>query len=180
MSWFLANGGYLSPSAEISTDDKDQNHVRVRLGHTILESETLVSCPHDLVLSYASFHRGDPEAKTTQIDITSYSQDISLRLLLMEQYLLGKDSSWWPYISILPQPFQQHAKTPPEAASHRMFHTPVYFDEEDMLWLNGTNLGVAAKQRVADWRKEFETVKNAITSFDKCKQDLWSRFASLR
>ena len=185
VSWFLANGGRISSSAEILVDDREQYHMRVRLGQTVLEGETLVSCPQALTFNYASFIHDNTQTKATQLDVRSLAQDIALRLFLMEQYLLGKDSFWWPYISILPQPCQRPATDEtanalaPGAVPQKNFHTPLYFGEEDMLWLTGTNLGVATRQRAADWEEEFEAAKDAINGIEKHKQDLWTRFALL-
>ena len=185
VSWFVANGGRLSHCAEISADENEQYYVRARSGCTISGGETMVLCPHTLTFNYENFGHSNLGANASKIDRTSLPQDVSLRLLLMEQFLLGEDSFWWPYISILPQPFQQRAptspiiKNPSKTTPKQIFHTPLYFDEEDMLWLSGTNLGAATKLRANTWKEEFEAAKNAISGLDKSKQEFWSRFAAL-
>ena len=185
VSWFVANGGFLNQSIEILADDKEQHSMRVRPGYTVHGSETVVSCPHALTFNYASFDHSESGAKTSRIDRTNFSQDISLRLLLMEQYLLGEKSFWWPYINILPQPFQQETaleimdKAPSVVSPNQNLHSPLFFGAEDMLWLEGTNLGVAAKLRAASWKKESEAAKDAMHGLEKNMQDLWSRFAAL-
>lgn len=185
MSWFLANGGYISPLTEVVTDDQGQYHVRVRSGHNVAESERLVSCPHTLTFSYASIQHSELKTKACEATPSPISQDIVLRLLFMEQYLLGEKSFWWPYISIIPQPSQRHGayenveESGAVAGSVKTFHTPLYFDEEDKLWLHGTNLGVATKQRATDWRDEFEAANHLVAGLNNHEQHLWTRFASM-
>ncbi|SLM39105.1 hypothetical protein LPUS_09545 [Lasallia pustulata] len=63
----------------------------------------------------------------------------------MEQYLLGKESFWWPYIDLLPSPDK------PE-----FLNTPMWYSEIDALWIRGTNLEQAVQDRERSWRAEYE------------------------
>ena len=160
-----------------------RHYVRVHPGYLIQEHETIISCPHALTFSLATWGNRDPSVSMSKVDTRSLTQTVALRLALMEEYLLGKDSSWWPYINILPQPVPE-STTPEDAPKDNItaipkkpFHTPLYFDEDDMLWLDGTNLGSAARQRAGAWKEEFEMAKDALKGLDESKKALWTRFA---
>ena len=71
---------------------------------------------------------------------------------------------WWPYIRILPRPDDKLA-----------FNTPLWFEDEDLLWLQGTNLGAAAVERKAEWKGQFEQLEAQMRDIDsRCS---WTWYA---
>ena len=163
--------------------EEGRNYVRVCPGYEIHEHEIAISCPNALTFSFASCGHKDAKGYLSRVDRAGLPQNIAIRLALMEHYLLGEESFWWPYISILPQPFERSAASdaPVENAvcpkPRQSFHTPLYFDKEDMLWLNGTNLGSAVMQRASSWKEEFEMVKDALKGLEESERALWTRLA---
>ena len=181
--WFSANGGFLNSSAQIMEVEEGRHYVRVGPGYEVGENETLISCPNDLSFNFATCCKRDASKSVSKIDMRSLQQNIAVRLALMEQYLLGQESFWWPYISILPQPFHKSThlgNSAKDAVCHmpsQSFHTPLYFNDEDLLWLIGTNLGGAVRERGKAWEEEFEMAKDALKSLDDADMALWTRLA---
>ena len=155
-SWLLVNGGYLHPSVEIGSVD-DGQCVRVKHGHVLLPGSTVVSCPHELTISWPGVNQYHfPHVQS------SFTPHIATRLFLMKQLLLREQSSWWPYINSLP----------------RSFSTPLWYDDNDLLWLRGTNLGNAKEVREEAWRQEYEnTMRLLFTDGSSSEQKhLWTWF----
>ena len=139
-SWFLANGGYLHPSVEIASGDEG-NIIRVKQDHTLLPGSMIVSCPHELTISWPGVNKCHfPHVHST------FTPHIATRLFLMKQYLLREHSPWWPYINSLP----------------RSFSTPLWYDDDDLIWLRGTNLGKAKEIREEAWRQEYENAMQLL------------------
>ncbi len=184
--WFSENGGVIHEGAYNEWNEDCQYNLQVGSGHTIRDDSIVISCPTSLAFCFMTYAHKDQAGYRSKIDRTSLNQDVVLRLTLMEQYSLGIKSFWWPYITILPQPHlppvshKSGNEGEVSTVEKQSFHTPLYFDEEDMLWLKGTNLGAAAKSRVNEWREEFENAKNSIKGLDEMQQALWTRFAPLR
>ena len=179
--WFFDNGGTLHREAHLVENEDGRYNVRVRGGCVINDDEIVVSCPTALTFSFITNGVGIGEYRLKD-ERAALPQDVMIRLKLMDHHLLGAKSFWWPYISILPQPVQ-----PPNSSTagvegvittlvKRPFNTPVYFEDEDMLWLKGTNLGAAAGSRANEWREEFENAKDSINGLNESKQALWTRF----
>ena len=155
-SWFLINGGYLHPSVEIASGDEG-NIVRVKQDHTLSPGSMVVSCPHELTISWPGINQYHfPHVHTT------FTPHIATRLFLMKQYLLKEQSPWWPYINSLP----------------RSFSTPLWYDEDDLIWLRGTNLGKATEIREEAWRQEYENALQLLFAdgFRPEKMNLWTWF----
>jgi hypothetical protein len=64
---------------------------------------------------------------------------------LIQQYLMGEKSFWWPYIHLLPQPYK------PENMA-----IPIWWPEADQTFLGGTNAEPPIKKRVELWKEEWE------------------------
>ena len=156
-SWFLTNGGYLHPSVEIASDDFAGNLVRVKQNHVLSAGSIIVSCPHHLTISWPvinQLHFPDVHSK--------FTPHVATRLFLMKQRLLKAQSPWWPYINSLPSSFS----------------TPLWYDENDLIWLRGTNLGNAKKIREEAWRQEYENAMQFLFTpgSDSQQQHLWTWF----
>lgn len=65
--------------------------------------------------------------------MTEFSGRIVLSLFLLLQKQLGEKSFYWPYINILPKSIK----------------TPLFFDEQDLKFIENTNLESAARDRKA-------------------------------
>lgn len=100
------------------------------------ESIEICCCPVHLTISYlnASDNRKElaVELKIPVFSVTSahlvghVSESTIGYFVLVEQRLLGEKSFWYPYISCLP--------------AESELTTPMYFSQDDLQWLLGTNL----------------------------------------
>lgn len=142
VSWFVQNGGWLSPDVQIVYSDSQGHHMRALKPTTT----DVVTCPLKLTLSSLNL---DPDQKEV-LPITSSLQQcrgkipdhILTYLLLIEQRNKGRDSPWHHYIACLPGP--------------ESMTTPLWFDEQDAAFLAGTSLAPAAKERKADMHQQWE------------------------
>ena len=82
----------------------------------------------------------------------------------MKQRLLEVQSLWWPYIKSLPL----------------SFNTPLWYDEIDLIWLRGTNLGNAKDIREEAWRQEYEKTMQSLfhSGFDAKAKQLWTWYVN--
>ncbi|KAI4260494.1 MAG: hypothetical protein L6R42_004024 [Xanthoria sp. 1 TBL-2021] len=147
-TWFLRHGGFFGEHVELHYRPLRGLHLRVSLESNLKPASCIVSCPHPLSLS--SFNAGEhPDPFTNQFghdaagDPSPLSSLNLLRFFLIEQYQLGTQSFWWPYIHTLPDP---SAGSP--------FDTPMYYDDDDKKWLQGTSLGHSTTMIDRTWRGE--------------------------
>ena len=156
-SWFLHQGGYLHPSVEIASDSAHGNCVRVKPNHVLFPGSIVVSCPHQLTISWpiiSQYHCPDSHSP--------FTPHIATRLFLMKQRLLQVRSRSWPYIHSLPHTFS----------------TPLWYDDNDLVWLRGTNLGNAKVIREEAWRQEYEEAMGSLFPDASKSEDkhLWTWF----
>ena len=151
-SWFADNGGHVHPSVEFAYGSLG-NCLRVKLdGGSVQSTSRIVSCPRRLMVSFNNAGESSVIKRLAGRAIPKINNEIiSLRLFLVEQYLLGQNSFWWPYIQSLPQP-----------GDTSVFNNTVFFNEDDFRWLEGTNLGAATQTRKVLWRREFDDAMNVL------------------
>lgn len=95
----------------------------------------LLCCPHSCALSISAARKAFPQSF-----IDAVTPHGLLCFFLAQQRILGEKSFYAPYINVLPKEFT----------------TPLYFDEKDMEFLQGTNLGEEdIEQRRRTWKKEW-------------------------
>lgn len=167
VSWATLHGASLHPALEIYKDDVTGFSMRVKSlsgsEETALKpSDEVLACPLEISLSYLNALTGQP-LSTTPSDHTSNSSPqfppelmkaaphIIGRFYLMQQYLLGKASFWYPYIATLPQP---------DVTSS--WASPPFWPEEDAEFLEGTNTGIAAGTIRAQLKEEFKLARKAL------------------
>lgn len=130
---------------------------------TLQPSSEILTCPLEISLSYLNAVTGQPLSSTPLVDKTSNNSPqfppellkaaphIIGRFYLMQQYLLGKASFWYPYIATLPQPDVTSSWT-----------SPPFWPEEDAEFLEGTNTGIAADTVRAQLKEEFKLARKAL------------------
>lgn len=64
-----------------------------------------------------------------------------MTFFLMGQYLKGSEGFWFPYLRTLPQP--------------GTLTTPLFYEGEDLEWLEGTSLWGARSQKVGGLKERF-------------------------
>ena len=148
LRWFEAHGGTMAEQIGLGHRPSQGFYLAVRAGHGLSPGSCVVSCPKVLTFSYlnalsSEFSNGQnlafPINFTRNVD-----PHVVVRFFLMEQYLLGKESFWWPYFDLLPSPDK------PES-----LNTPMWYSEVDALWIRGTNLEQAVQDRERSWRAEY-------------------------
>lgn len=130
---------------------------------TLPAHSRIVSCPFDLSLSYLNaldvFHGLLAHSTPFPADFfTMVEPKVIGCFFLIQQYLTVDTSHWGPYIRSLPQPDE------PEKLA-----TPLYYTEEDLKWLEDTNLLPAVSQRREMWQNEFESGKEILEKCDALK-----------
>lgn len=169
LEWFEAHGGTMAEHIELGHEPSQGLYLAVRAGHDLSPGICIVSCPKVLTLSYlnalsSDFSNGHnfafPVNFTKNVD-----PHVVVRFFLMEQYLLGIESFWWPYIDLLPSPDQ------PES-----LNTPMWYSEIDTLWIRGTNLEQAVQDRQRRWRGEYEDgLRQLLLEHEKSYSDVLQR-----
>lgn len=170
LDWVRRNGGSLHEGVEIAQDASRGVHLQVKRDwaqRRLVQDTSIIQTPLSLTLSYfnAVDHRlssesrqDEPVATATTTTTTTFSSrgvvfprtfidavgpEETTAFFLMGQYLLGSTGYWYPYISTLPQPGK--------------LTTPLYFDGEDLEWLEGTSLWPAREQRLQIWKEKYES-----------------------
>ena len=149
LQWFKAHGGTFGEQIEITSGSSLGYYLIVKEGQNLAPGSCIVSCPKVLTLSYlnalsSQFSEGQSLAFPFNFTM-NVDPHVVVRFFLMEQYLLKTESFWWPYIQILPSP------QPPES-----LNTPMWYSEEDVVWIRGTNLQQAVQDRERSWRAEYK------------------------
>ena len=165
LTWFTSHGGYVHPSAELVSGSNGHKFLQVRQGCRIQAEEKVILCPHDLILSLAAQGKNQSSgtAPAIHIESSNVSRISAFRLRLMKEYVIGEQSSWYPYIKNLPQPCERGG-----------FSTPLYFSPEDRRWLDGTNLGSATDARQKAWAEDFRCSRDAIKGLSEDQHKLWT------
>lgn len=152
------HGGHLDERVRFSRDEQRGVHIQAKPEQpSDLPRRTCVlKAPVALTMSY--FDAIDYRPPTEGVQPTSPFSSRGVRLpgefvdavgpeettafFLMGQYLKGQDGFWFPYIRSLPRPDE--------------LTTPLYYDGEDLAWLNFTSLAAARERRMQLWRANYE------------------------
>lgn len=84
------------------------------------------------------------------------------RFFLVQQYLKGSESFWYPYIRLLPS--LDRLET---------LDFPILWDKADEAFLDGTNMGFAVKARRGMWEAEW---RNGVRSLEAYKFPGWEKY----
>lgn len=138
--WFKANGGFLHPAVHLAQDEEHGSHFRATAA--IEPGTHVLTVPHHLALSNLNA-QVDDDFPIFRTHAKSFTVEALSFFYLMAQWI-NKDKSFWkPYLNTLPTPEQG-------------FETPMFFDEEDRKWLEGTDLHPTLLAREAIWKKYWE------------------------
>lgn len=160
VKWVEEAGGCLHPSVEVYHDPVTKGSFRVKDGCTVNQGESVVTLPISRSLSYLNAICGHPDfPAVTHKHIQEHTPPrdghwfpaeflretpphVVGRFVLMQEYLRGRASAWWPYIRTLPQP------------EHVAGMLPALWPADDLEFLVGTNAYVAVQEIKATLKKE--------------------------
>ncbi|KAL2110779.1 hypothetical protein VUR80DRAFT_708 [Thermomyces stellatus] len=163
LEWASSHGATLHPSLEIARDEHTGAGFHVKQGARLSAGDPVVTCPMPLTLSYlnalpsppAPFHK-DPSSPTfPEAFLQSSPPHVVGRFFLMQQYLRGRESPWWPYIRSLPQPDDPASWT-----------LPPFWDKDDRELLEGTNLEVSISKINATLKREFNDAQRLLGDWE--------------
>ncbi|KAI7900358.1 uncharacterized protein BX663DRAFT_439791, partial [Cokeromyces recurvatus] len=119
----------------------------------ISTNETIVSIPSSICITEHIARQALPA-------FSSLSSRLVLCLFLLIEKQKGQNSFYWPYINILPKTIK----------------TSLCFDENDLKYIQNTNLEFTTRERKAYLHKEFEKIlENLPSDIDK-DQISWEEF----
>ena len=159
-AWFLHHGGVLHEVLELARGSQGY-HLRSKTESNLAVNSMIISCPHKLTISWLNAKESLPENF-----IGSTVPYVATRFFLIQQRLLCDKSFWWPYIQALPEP------------NRDCLHTPMWYNQNDMLWVKGTNLEAAVLHRSQKWRQEYEE-NIRLLDLSESQRKEWSWFVGL-
>ena len=145
LSWFSTNGGFLHQNVEVASGSVDGYHLLVKNGCSVSSRDCILSCPRELTFSIFNL-REKIYPWLDQLKLKWHDAlEVPTRFFLMEQYLIKEGSFWWPYIQTIPQPNNEKG-----------LQTPLYYEQDDLAWIHGTNLDGGRNHRTLIWREQYE------------------------
>lgn len=167
-------GGYIADSVRVAQDEPRGVHLQVKADNpSAVSKETrVVNTPLGVTMSYfnAINHQSSQVLfKSHDVDfprafIDAVGPEETTTFFLMGQFLLGPRSFWYPYLRTLPQPGQ--------------LTTPLFFEEADVDWIQGTGIQEAAVQRYQAWDDKFETSMVKLKELGFEGWDVFTMYAS--
>lgn len=155
IQWFRDNKGWLNPDVDISYSESHGFHV---CATRPLSSPVIVRCPLTLTISHLNLDHG--RSTVPHVDsqlrpcLGKIPNEVLTYLLLIEQRGLAKQgkSAWQPYLECLPSP---HELT-----------TTLWFDDDDLRHLQGTDLLPATKEKRNLLEAEYQRAVTVLSELD--------------
>ncbi|KAI1770518.1 SET domain-containing protein [Hypoxylon cercidicola] len=158
LRWVEEEGGSLNPAIEIYHDDVTKGSFRVKDSCSLGVEDVIVTLPLSKTLSYLDGISRHPGFTSSSSHVPGHEEQprfpaeflektpphVTGRFVLMQEYLLGSESKWWPYIRTLPQP------------EHMSSALPAMWPSDDIEFLKGTNAYVAVQDIKATLKKEYK------------------------
>lgn len=166
LNWGREQGATIHELVEVYNDELTKFSLRVKdsAPQAPPSGFTAVTCPASATLSYLNaltgtqLPSGSGQEDTTEAEpafpelfMDSLPPHVIGRFFLVQQYLLGEDSFWWPYIKALPQP--EHLAS---------WALPAFWPEDDIDFLEGTNAYVAIEEIQANVKREHKQARKLL------------------
>lgn len=135
--WFKDNGGYLHPSVHLARDEEHGVHFRAFA--SLGPGTHILTVPHHLALSNLNA-QVDDAFTVFKSKANSFTVEALSFFYLMAQWLNKEKSFWKPYLEVLPSPEEGYG-------------TPFWFGDDDLLWLEGTDLAPSFVGRRDIWQR---------------------------
>lgn len=127
--WLLDNGG--SINSNLSLQWNESSGVHCRAASAVDPASRVCTIPHSLALSSLNALVDDD---FTVFRRRGLAPEAIGYFYLMNQYINRDKSFWKPYLDTLPGPETEH-------------HTPFWFSDEDLAWLEDTDVLHTTKAR---------------------------------
>ncbi|KAL2266835.1 hypothetical protein VTJ83DRAFT_6187 [Remersonia thermophila] len=174
VEWSRKRGAELHPSLEIYHDNVTGYSLRVNpsLSSSLGPEFVAVTCPLSTTLSFLNalidgpldFSSGSSSQSSNAAFPPRFMQSspphVIGRFFLIREYLKGKQSFWWPYLATLPAPDHIAAWAPPS-----------FWPEDDVVYLDGTNAGIAIAEIQANIKQEFKHARKVL------KEENWPGYS---
>jgi len=173
ISWSTRQGAALHPQIEVYKDETTGLSLRVRREASEegpdkqpfdATRQSLVSCSLTMTLSYLNARVGGPLSNIDNLVsgppphpsfpalfMNEIPPHVVGRFFLVQQYLLGRESHWFPYIELLPRP--EHILS---------WALPPFWPEEDIDFLEGTNVHASIATIKENVKAEFTTARKTL------------------
>ena len=138
--WFRDNGGYMHPAVHLARDDEHGGHIRT--SSDLAPATHIMTVPYSLTLSCLNA-MVDDRFPVFKESADSFTVEALGFFYLMTQCIHRDTSFWKPYLDTLP--------TPEEG-----FSTPFWFEDEELRWLEGTDLHPSFLARQEVWKRYWE------------------------
>lgn len=152
-TWLRENGAAFHPDIAIKFNDQRGYYASALQDLTILHDKLAIcTCPFALSISILNIPRirdrlglnvrdiGHDAGAVAEYLADRVDKSVLGHFVLMEQRLLAERSFWFPYIDMLP--------------TESELSTPLYFDERDLEWLQGTNMHLSPGKSAIENRRE--------------------------
>lgn len=152
------HGGRLHESVQIAKDERRGVHLQVKKdwGNRVPKETCIINTPLSATMSYfnaidyrlSDTNGGEGLFSTHEVVlprpfIDAVGPEETTVFFLMGQYLQGSHGFWFPWIRTLPQPGS--------------LTTPLYYEREDLEWLDATSLLPAREQKMRLMKDKYET-----------------------
>ncbi|KAL9113296.1 MAG: hypothetical protein Q9227_002631 [Pyrenula ochraceoflavens] len=155
VEWIISLGGHISDRVELAYDSEKGFFIRVKPSTKIFRDTNIARCPVGATLSYLNVLDA-PEFPCHGTKFPSkFLRSGAFKtqcFFLIDQYLYGSKSYWYPYFQTLP--------SPPELGTHAPFN------EADLEYLEGTNLAAGLQRQLSEWREAYESGLAELASLD--------------
>lgn len=138
--WARQNGASISEKVKFIWNT-DGSGLTAQATSPIDPDDVLIQCPESLIM-------GPKVAKS----LFSNTAQPFIKLALLHEQSLGDKSQWYTYISALPKPGSAE------------LGVPLYFDEQDLVYIQGTNLGSDLDHKRARIQSELAELTLALGS----------------
>jgi hypothetical protein len=177
IDWGSLHQSSLHPNVEIYQDPVTGLSFRARDDHP--PGSAVVTASHQISLSYLNaieapgFPRHGPPFPDKFLKVLNEDDpNIISHFFLMQQFLLGDESFWWPYIRLLPQPDQPQS-----------LGIPIWWSREDRRFLAGTNAEPPLQKRgdlwQAEWEKGIALLQDHVANWQDYSYVLYQSAASI-
>jgi hypothetical protein len=147
--WGNVHQSHLDPNVEIYQDPLTGLSFRAVNNHP--PGSTVVTASHQISLSYLNaieapgfLRHSQPFPEEFLGALSKDDPNIIGHFFLVQQYLMGEASFWWPYIRLLPQPDQPQS-----------LGIPIWWPRDDRKFLDGTNAEPPLRKRKELWKTEW-------------------------